>query len=247
MTAHPTDALGGYLLGVLPPGDEPGVRRHLEECEMCRARVNELEGISELLAAARLVPEEAPRLAPHILATLPRTGQAFALGRSDHVAPGLQPDAAGHSRTDRSATTDEPGRDCTGQGRHHLRHRTAVITAAVIVLAAAVAATILHVRGGETSPTVTLSPSGTDAAGSATFDSSVTGTEISLKVRSLPPGTYEVTVDDGVTVLPAGGFTVDAGGTAAVVVHTAATAGELQISASDGDSRTALLRATLPG
>lgn len=237
MSDHPTEALGGYLLGVLPVGDEPGVRRHLEDCEACRIRVNDLEGISELLAAARLVPEEAPRLAPHILATLPRPGQAFALGRSEQPPPGARQDPP----------ADDSARDRSANGHHRLRRRTAVIASAVIVIAAVVAAAILHAGNSDKLPAVTLSPSGTDAVGRATFGRSAAGTEMLLEVRALPPGVYEVTVDDGVTVLPAGGFSVDSAGTATVTLHTAATSGELQISESDGDSHSVLLRAMLPG
>jgi RNA polymerase sigma-70 factor (ECF subfamily) len=56
MSEHQTDLLGAYVLGVLEPGEEMGVQRHLDTCEMCRREVGELR---EMEAALGELPPEA--------------------------------------------------------------------------------------------------------------------------------------------------------------------------------------------
>lgn len=239
MSAHPTAKLGGYILGVLPASAEPDLRRHLEDCPDCRTRLNQLDGISELLAAARLVPEETPRLAPHILATLPQPGQAYALGRTVPSAT-TRPEAPGQSPSQRIE------RQNSVEPRRPLGRDTFVALGAV-ALAAVVAVLVLTMRGGGgSSPAITLEPSGTDAVGTVRFEDTGAGTGVTLDVRRLPPGPYSVTVDNGTETFPAGGFSVGKEGVAVVRLNTAATEGELQIWDAEDESRAALLRAPLP-
>lgn len=240
MSAHPTAKLGGYILGVLPASAEPDLRRHLEDCPDCRARLNQLDGISELLAAARLVPEEAPRLAPHILATLPQPGQAYALGRTVSSAA-TPPEPSGRSPLPRIERQDSV------EGRRHPLGRSARVALTVVALATVVAVLVLTLRGGDgSSPAITLEPSGTDAVGTVRFEDTGAGTGVTLDVRRLPPGLYSVTVDDGTETFEAGGFTVGKEGAALVRLNTAATEGELQIWDAEDESKAALLRAPLP-
>lgn len=240
MSAHPTAKLGGYILGVLPASAEPDLRRHLEDCPDCRTRLNQLDGISELLAAARLVPDEAPRLASHILATLPQPGQAYALGRT-------APNAATPSEGSGRSPLPRIERQNSVEGRRRPLGRNTRVALTAIALVALVAILVLTVRGrGGSSPAITLEPSGTDAVGTVRFEDTGAGTGVTLDVRRLPPGLYSVTVDDGTETFEAGGFSVGKEGAAVVRLNTSATEGELQIWDAEDESRAALLRAPLP-
>ncbi|MGW3248634.1 zf-HC2 domain-containing protein [Streptomyces sp. NPDC001070] len=56
-------ALGGYVLGTLPPAEREQARVHLTECDECRAEHIRLSGLSALLATVS-VAEAAGRTAP---------------------------------------------------------------------------------------------------------------------------------------------------------------------------------------
>ncbi|MEU6773805.1 zf-HC2 domain-containing protein [Streptomyces sp. NPDC046759] len=52
-------ALGGYVLGALPPAEMDRVRSHLAECEQCRAEYARLSGLPALLATVTEAEAEA--------------------------------------------------------------------------------------------------------------------------------------------------------------------------------------------
>lgn len=52
--------LGGYVLEGLEPEEEKAVDSHLEDCERCRAEVEDLSGLPGLLAEAWTAPQRAP-------------------------------------------------------------------------------------------------------------------------------------------------------------------------------------------
>lgn len=56
MSAHATDQLGAYALGVLDDDEWAAVHAHVEGCETCRREVGELRATEELLGE---VPPEA--------------------------------------------------------------------------------------------------------------------------------------------------------------------------------------------
>ncbi len=56
MSEHQTEQLGAYVLGVLDPGEELAVQRHLDTCPSCRLEVGELR---EMEAALGELPSEA--------------------------------------------------------------------------------------------------------------------------------------------------------------------------------------------
>jgi anti-sigma factor RsiW len=56
MSEHQTEQLGAYVLGVLDPGEELSVQRHLDTCPSCRFEVGELR---EMEAALGELPPEA--------------------------------------------------------------------------------------------------------------------------------------------------------------------------------------------
>lgn len=55
------DLLADHLEGLLAPEESADVERHLADCAPCRARVDDLRGVSDLLAAQ---PE--PQMPPHL-------------------------------------------------------------------------------------------------------------------------------------------------------------------------------------
>ena len=57
MNAHPGDLLSAYLDGELAPGEQQGVRAHLDECAECR---RELQYISEARTFVRDLPPVDP-------------------------------------------------------------------------------------------------------------------------------------------------------------------------------------------
>jgi hypothetical protein len=56
MSEHQTELLGAYVLGVLEPGEEMAVQRHLDSCGFCRRELGELR---EMEAALGELPPEA--------------------------------------------------------------------------------------------------------------------------------------------------------------------------------------------
>lgn len=64
------DELGAYLVGGLDSDEASAVRRHLEGCADCRAELNALDGINELMEAAALTVPPPPGLQDRVLAAV---------------------------------------------------------------------------------------------------------------------------------------------------------------------------------
>jgi hypothetical protein len=64
MSGCPThgDLVGGYVLHALDPAEQDAMRRHLEECEVCRGEYSALAGLPALLD--RIEPADVPPPAP---------------------------------------------------------------------------------------------------------------------------------------------------------------------------------------
>jgi anti-sigma-K factor RskA len=56
------DLVGGYVLGALDPAEQEAMRRHLEECDVCRREYEALAGLPALLD--RIVPADVPPPTP---------------------------------------------------------------------------------------------------------------------------------------------------------------------------------------
>jgi anti-sigma factor RsiW len=56
------DLVGGYVLGALEPGEQAAMKRHLEQCELCRREYTALAGLPALLD--RIEPADVPPPAP---------------------------------------------------------------------------------------------------------------------------------------------------------------------------------------
>ena len=56
------DLIGGYVLGALDPAEQDAMRRHLEQCEVCRREYVALAGLPDMLD--RIEPEDVPPPTP---------------------------------------------------------------------------------------------------------------------------------------------------------------------------------------
>lgn len=221
MAGHPETDLGVYVLGVLPGAESTRLRLHLETCPSCRARVDELEGISELLSAARLVADPPPGLVEESLASLPAR-------RAPVVSP---------------LTAPPDGRDgdfvvvaAEGPRRRPHRAKMAVAGVGVAVISCAALAWVLAPEGQDA---IELAPQDPTSQATLTVESDGTGIDLTLHATGLAAGDYTVEVGDH----PAGSFRA-VGGDADVELHTAATAGHLVVRRdSDG---TVVLEGDLP-
>jgi hypothetical protein len=263
---HPTVDLGVYALGVLPPDEENRLRKHLHNCTICRLRLDDLEGISELLSAARIAPRPDPSIADIVLTSLPpqrSTNTEHACNRTSG-APSEPSEATARPeihlfKTARSHLAHQQPATAPPEvivlGRQPVWSRPAVrvafkaILSLVAVGVVVVAAALIANR--QTTPPVDSIPlrpgSEISASGRLTVANTQTGTALTVSVRGLAPGSYVATVATGSTLVPAGSFRVPPGAdTTTVVLHCAARTGRFQIAAA-GEPEASLLNARLPG
>ncbi|MER6924296.1 zf-HC2 domain-containing protein, partial [Streptomyces spiralis] len=83
-------ALGGYVLGALPPADMEQVRAHLAVCDECRAEHAKLAGLPALLSTVtaaeisdRTVPAPGDELADRLVARAAESARGSAPARPD--------------------------------------------------------------------------------------------------------------------------------------------------------------------
>jgi anti-sigma-K factor RskA len=73
---HPHPDLAGYVLGALDPGETAAFEQHLAGCETCRAEVEELQGLPELIDRAAPPIEVPPGLRERTFAAVERAAGA---------------------------------------------------------------------------------------------------------------------------------------------------------------------------
>jgi anti-sigma-K factor RskA len=73
---HPHPDLAGYVLGALDPGETAAFEQHLAGCETCRAEVEELQGLPELIDQAAPPIEVPPGLRERTFAAVERAAGA---------------------------------------------------------------------------------------------------------------------------------------------------------------------------
>jgi len=259
---HPTADLGIYVLEALPSPESTRLRQHLESCVDCRRRVDELEGLSELIAAARLVPEPPPGLAEMVLATLPPQsantadpwrvpGPGTLIPPTDDRAPapvGIPPRPPAPARL----ASDPESRTVLGDGDFVLtpdedrvridvaRNRAIAVGATVVLVVALLVAAVVFALAPDraTGETVTLFAADEGGAtGTVTQQVVPTGTRLIVRIEGLAAGDYVVAVGEDGT--PAGSFTTD-GTKVEVELHTSATAGDVTVSGADSPDRAVL-------
>jgi anti-sigma-K factor RskA len=69
---HPHPDLAGYVLGALDPGETAAFEQHLAGCDICRAEVEELQGLPELMDRAAPPIEVPPGLRERTFAAVER-------------------------------------------------------------------------------------------------------------------------------------------------------------------------------
>jgi anti-sigma-K factor RskA len=69
---HPHPDLAGYVLGALDPGETAAFEQHLAGCDTCRAEVEELQGLPELMDRAAPPIEVPPGLRERTFAAVER-------------------------------------------------------------------------------------------------------------------------------------------------------------------------------
>lgn len=225
MDAHPETDLGVYVLGVLPGPESTTLRQHLETCAACRARVDELEGIGELLAAARLVPDPPPGLVETALAALPARRPP-----KDTRPTGPGGGAVGG---DFVVTPHDDGKKL-GRRRRQL---AATVAAGATVVGGAALAWVLVRSAADT--TVELESRAAPAHGRLRVDRDETGSALVLHAAGLAAGDYVAELDGA----PAGSFRVS-DGVADVGLHADAAAGHFVVR-REGDG-SSVLEADLP-
>lgn len=201
MSAHPEADLGVYVLGVLPGPEETRLRLHLETCASCRVRVDELEGIGELLSAARLVPDPPAGLVESALASLPPR------------RPRAEDGAAPAARGDFVVTPPE---------RAKRRQGVVAAVAGVVVVVVAALTWALLASGGDR--TVQLVAGDATARGVVRVGHGGAGTMLALHATGLAAADYEAELDGR----PAGSFRVT-DGAATVDLHASAASGHFTV------------------
>lgn len=207
MSGHPEADLGVYVLGVLPGPDSTRLRLHLETCPPCRARVDELEGIGELLSAARLVPDPPAGLLESALATLPPRRPRAEDGRGSTPTGDFVLRPPERERASVRAA----------------RRRLAVCVVAALVVAGLVALTWALVAGGS-DRSVQLTAGDGAARGVVRVGRDGAGATLALHATGLAAADYVAELDSR----PAGSFRVT-DGTAVVDLHSSAVSGRFAV------------------
>jgi anti-sigma-K factor RskA len=73
---HPHPDLAGYVLGALDPGETAAFEQHLAGCDACRAEVDELQGLPELIDRAAPPIEVPPGLRERTFAAVEQAAGA---------------------------------------------------------------------------------------------------------------------------------------------------------------------------
>ncbi|MEU7412389.1 zf-HC2 domain-containing protein [Streptomyces sp. NPDC042638] len=191
-------ALGGYVLGTLPPAEMEQVRVHLAECAECRAEHAQLAGLPALLAtvtaaeaAGETVPPAGENLADGLVARAAESAQTSSSARPVPVRP-QEPKAGYLERLLQQAAA---------RRRKTWRLQLAGAAAFLTFVAAAVGGTWLAAVGtvgsqatppAPTAPTALRTFSGSDPATGVTASVKVSpsawGSVLQVSARGAPAG-----------------------------------------------------------
>jgi putative zinc finger protein len=175
-------ALGGYVLGTLPPGEMEQVRTHLAGCAECRAEHAQLAGLPALLAtvtaaevAGRTVPTTDGDLADRLVAQAAESAQSSSPARAVVPAVPQEPQAGVLERLLQRAAA---------RRRRTWRLQLAGAAASLMFIAAAAGGTWLAAVGSVGSEATRPGP--TAPAAWRTFSGSDPGTGVSASVKVSP-------------------------------------------------------------
>ncbi|MFE2583434.1 anti-sigma factor family protein [Streptomyces sp. NPDC059378] len=172
-------ALGGYVLGTLPPAEMEQVRAHLAECAECQAEHAQLAGLPALLAtvteaeaSSQAVPAAGENLADRLVA------------RAAESAQGSSPARAAVSAVPQPGVLEGLLRQAAARRRRTWRLQLAGAAASLTFLAAAVGGTWLAAVGSVSS--VATPPGPTAPTAWRTFSGSDPTTGVSASVKVSP-------------------------------------------------------------
>lgn len=175
-------ALGGYVLGMLPPAEMEQVRAHLAGCAECRAEHAQLAGLPALLAtvtaaeaAGRTVPTTDDDLADRLVAQAAESTQGSSPVRAAVPAVPQEPQPGVLERLLQQAAA---------RRRRTWRLQLAGAAASLMFIAAAAGGTWLAVVGSVGSEATPPGP--TAPAAWRTFSGSDPGTGVSASVKVSP-------------------------------------------------------------
>lgn len=192
-------ALGGYVLGTLPPAEMEQMRVHLVECDECRAEHIRLAGLPALLAtvtaaevAGLPVPTADGELADRLVAQAAESAQGPAPARP--VVPSAPPTA-------QAGVLERMLQQAAARRRRTWRLQLAGAAASLTFVAAAVGGTWLAAVGsvsseatppGATAPTAWRTFSGSDPATGVTASvkvyPSAWGSVLQVHAKGAPAG-----------------------------------------------------------
>lgn len=173
-------ALGGYVLGTLPPAEMEQVRDHLAGCAECRAEHAQLAGLPALLAtvtameaAGRTVPAADEDLAGRLVARAAESAQG---------TPPARPAAAGAPQAHEAGVLERLLRQAAARRRRTWRLQLAGAAASVMLMAGAVAGTWLATAGSLSSEAKQPGPTAPAPARTFSGNDPTTGVTASVKV-----------------------------------------------------------------
>ncbi|MGW7236521.1 anti-sigma factor [Streptomyces sp. NPDC054804] len=173
-------ALGGYVLGTLPPAEMEQVRDHLEGCAECRAEHAQLAGLPALLAtvtateaAGRTVPAADEDLAGRLVARAAESAQG---------APPARPAPTGVPPAREAGVLERLLRQAAARRRRTWRLQLAGAAASLMLTAGAVAGTWLATAGSLSSEAKQPGPTATAPVRTFSGNDPTTGVTASVKV-----------------------------------------------------------------
>ncbi|WP_377273620.1 zf-HC2 domain-containing protein [Peterkaempfera sp. SMS 1(5)a] len=172
-------ALGGYILGTLPPAEMEQVRIHLAECAECRAEHTRLAGLPALLAtvteaeaSGRTVPTADGHLADLLVARAAESAQG----------PHERPAVPAASEAPAGGVLDRLLQQAAARRRRTWRLQLAGAAASLTFIAAAAGGTWLAAVGSVGSQAAPPGPTAPAALRSFSGSDPTTGVSASVKV-----------------------------------------------------------------
>ncbi|MGW5062255.1 anti-sigma factor family protein [Streptomyces sp. NPDC004096] len=192
-------ALGGYVLGTLPPAEMEQVSAHLAECDECRAEHAQMAGLPALLSTVtgadvmgETVPAADGDLADRLVARAAEGAQASLT---------VRPDSAAAPPRSEAGLLDRLLRQAAARRRRTWRLQLAGAAASLTFLAAAVGGTWLATVGSVSSEATPPGPTAPAPLRTFTGHDPTTGVSATVKVS---PSAWGSTLQVSAKGAPAG-------------------------------------------
>ncbi|MFE0544042.1 anti-sigma factor family protein [Streptomyces sp. NPDC058891] len=192
-------ALGGYVLGALPPAEMEQVSAHLAECDECRAEHAQMAGLRALLSmvtesevTGETVPAADGDLADRLVARAVEGAEA---------APAVRSDSAATPHISEGGLLDKLLRQAAARRRKTWRLQLAGAAASLLFLAAALGGTWLAAIGSVSSEATPPGPTVPAPLRTFTGHDPTTGVSATVKVS---PSAWGSTLQVSAKGAPAG-------------------------------------------